>query len=369
MAAATKHRVGFAVLAVLLVALAAVGAGRGERPGLKRDLSRPSAPTGIRVTSASQTVQLAWKASTDNRRVAGYDVYVDSKQTRVTGPDLRLRGFVCGQVVPMRVVAFDRANNRSKPTKATIQIPGCWASTPGWFGGFETGNLSEWDHLFAATPDRFQVVTSNGGVVPRQGSHMARVEVRGDEPASWATGANVALVEKNSGPDGSGRLGSDTYVGFSLFLPTGFPYVPNQLMNNIAEWHGDSSDVQASVHLTIDSIIGNHYGISNPRPGFVLDLHTQPGYNPVMFRFGDLVTGRWVDFVFRTKWATDSSGIIEGWMDGIKKFSSSRKTWYSGGQISIVKPQLGYYRAKHSQTAVLFLDAYKIGTSYKSVAP
>ncbi len=88
-----------------------------------------------------------------------------------------------------------------------------------------------------------------------------------------------------------------------------------------------------------------------------------------MFRLGDLVTGRWVDFVFRTRWATDSSGIIEGWMDGVKRFSSARRTWYPDGQISYVKPQLGYYRANYSETAVLYLDAYKIGSTYESVAP
>ena len=242
-------------------------------------------------------------------------------------------------------------------------------STPGWFGGFDTGDLSQWDNIFESAPGRFRAVASDGGVRPRQGSYMARVEVRPDEPASWTAGANVAMVGKGSGPGGSGLLGADTYIGFSVFLPRGFSYVPNQLFNNIFEWHGDSNDVQASVHLTIDSIIGNHYGISNPRPGFVVDLHTETGYKPVMFRLGDLVTGRWLDFVIRTKWATDGSGVIAGWMDGVKKFSSSRKTWYSGGQISMVKPQLGYYRANYSRPAILYVDAFKIGTSYASVAP
>ncbi|MBA3375303.1 MAG: heparin lyase I family protein [Actinobacteria bacterium] len=328
------------VSAAVLLALPTAGAAGGVGRGSTHDVLPPSAPAGIRVTASSKTVLLTWTPSADNLRVAGYDVYLGSLRERVRVPTLRVRGFACGQRVAGRVVAFDRAHNRSKTARATIQIPGCSLSTPGWFGGFDTGDISQWDSVFTAAPDRFRAVTSDGGVIPRQASHMARVEVRPNEAASWTTGANVSMVEKTYAPAGSGRLGDDTFVGFSVFLPNGFPY-PNQLMNNIFEWHGDSNEVQASVHLTIDGIVGKHYGISNRRPGFVLDLHTEAGYNPVMFRFGDLVTGRWVDFVVRTKWATDGSGIIEGWMDGVKKFSSSRPTWYSDGSISRVKPELG----------------------------
>ncbi|MBA3374995.1 MAG: heparin lyase I family protein [Actinobacteria bacterium] len=370
LAAALKCSAAFVVVsAAVLVPLVAVGAAGGAPSGPTRDTSPPSAPAGIRVTSSSRTALFAWKPSADNVGVAGYHVYLGSQRARVRAPALRVRNLACGRVVAMRIVAFDGAQNRSKPASATIQIPGCSKSTPGWFGGFDTGDTSQWDYIHSFVPDRFRVLASDGAVTPRQGSYMARVEVRNNEPASWTSGANVSLAEKTDAPAGSGRLGDDTYVGFSVLLPIGFPYVPSHLMNNIFEWHGDSNDVQASVHLTIDGSIGKHYGISNPRPGFVLDLHTEAGYNPAMFRFGDLITGRWVDFVIRTKWATDGSGVIEGWMNGVKRFSSSRKTWYSGGQISRVKPQLGYYRLNYSQTAILYVDAFKIGRSYESVAP
>ena len=387
----TRSRAACLVLgAVLVVVFASTGLAGGEvtsaQPGTAQPSSaarqaalaassalaapkRPTVPTGLRVRSSAGSTLIAWEPSVARRGVVGYDVYLDSRRTRTRAPALQVRGLACGRVVPARVVAIDAAGTRSTPMRATIQVPGCSTSRPGWVGGFETGDLSQWDFLHAASSDRFRVVTSDAGITPRHGSHMARAEVRGNEPASWSAATNVALIEKNSGPDGSGQLGADTYVGFSVLLPKGFPYVPNHLANNIAEWHGNSNAVQASVHLTIDSLIGNHFGISNPRPGFVLDLHTESGYRPAMFRFGDLVTGRWVDFVFRTRWATDSTGIVEGWMDGVKRFSSSRRTWYAGGQITNVKPQLGYYRANYSETAVLYLDAYKIGSSYESVAP
>jgi hypothetical protein len=238
-----------------------------------------------------------------------------------------------------------------------------------WSGDFETGDDSQWDFVHRFAAERFSVVESDARVVPRSGSHMARVEVRYNEPASWTAGANASLAEKDSGLAGLGELGADSYVGFSVFLPDGFPAVPSQFANNIFEWHGDSNDVQASVHLLIDTFYGKHNGIVNTSPGFVLDLHTEPGYHPVMFRFGNLVTGRWVDFVVRVKWTTDSSGMVEGWMDGVRKFTSSRPTWYSGNQIRNVKPQLGYYRANYSRTAVLYVDAFRLGRSYDAVVP
>jgi hypothetical protein len=81
-----------------------------------------------------------------------------------------------------------------------------------------------------------------------------------------------------------------------------------------------------------------------------------------------MVTGRWVDFVFRVKWH-QNDGIVEVWMDGEKKVSATGiNTWYSSGQ-SRVKPQLGLYRPTYSQTALFYLDAFKIGSSYDSVRP
>jgi hypothetical protein len=314
---------------------------------------------------------LVWTRSNDNTGVVGYEVDVGGRRARVTSSTASLRGIRCGKQVTVRVVAVDRALNRSRRASTDIRVPGCAQSAPGWFGGFDTGDTSQWDYIHRFAPERFRVVNADGAVRPRQGAYMARVEVRGGEPTTWTSGANASLIEKTAAPDDSGRLGADTYVGFSVFLPKGFDYAPNDLFNNIFAWHGDTSDVQASVHLTIDSIIGRagNYGISNPRPGFVVDLHTQPGYHPAMFRLGDLVTGRWVDIVIHTRWAKDDTGIIEGWMDGVLRFSSRRPTWYPNGEINSVKPEIGYYRRDRPGSAVLYVDAFKIGRTYASVAP
>jgi hypothetical protein len=191
---------------------------------------------------------------------------------------------------------------------------------------------------------------------------MGRVEVR-DEASSWCgtsqPGCNVTMVQGN--PLSGGGLGQDIYTGFSVYLPTSFQPVQNQYFNNIVEWHADASMVQAPIHFFIDGFPATDL--------FSLDLHTDAsGYNPKgKWDFGPMVKGRWVDFVIRVKWARDTSGIVEGWQDGVKKFSSGPiRTW---GTQQIVYPMEGYYRIASSQTVVFYLDAFKVGTNYESVAP
>ena len=352
------------------------------------DTTPPSTPTGLAASSITQTsVALRWNASSDNVGVTGYDVYRNgTRQGSMTSTSSIQTGLSCGTSYMLGVVARDAAGNASQQAQLNAFTSSCSppppppppaspppppaspppppppppppAGTVLFDGGFDTGDTSQWSFIHEFVTERFRAVTSDG-VTPRKGSHMARVEVRYNEPASWTAGANVSLAQK----DGllNVGLGKDIYTGFSVYLPNGFAYVPNQYMNNIMEWHANAPMSQAPIHVMIDSI--------NLPVNFAVDLHTDmTGYSPKgRWSFGPLVTGRWVDFVLRVKWATDTSGIVEGWMDGVKKFSSGPiRTW--GGQ-SIVYPELGYYRANYNSTAVLYLDAFKIGTSYGSVAP
>jgi len=239
------------------------------------------------------------------------------------------------------------------------------SASPLFVGDFETGDLSQWDHSFQQAPGRFSVVASDGAVSPRQGNRMARVETRqGDDPIN--TGGNMCMVyRRHDIPGHYDAYGTDRYTGFSVYIPAGFPYVPNQRWNYIFEWHGDNAS-QAPFKIGINSIIN----AANPIASFAAELNYGSVSAPsqTRWRLGILATGRWVDFVARVKWGL-TDGIVEVWMNGVKKVSATGiKTWYTSGQ-SRVKPQLGYYRSAYSRTAVLYLDAFKIGNSYESVRP
>jgi hypothetical protein len=232
-------------------------------------------------------------------------------------------------------------------------------------GDFETGDLTQWDNSFQQLPGRFSVVASDGAVSPRQGSRMARVETRqGDDPID--TGGNICMVYRSNNIFGHYDVhGTDRYTGFSVYIPSGFPYVPNQRWNYIFEWHGDNNS-QAPFKIGINSIIS----AANPTVGFAAELNYGSVSAPsqTRWRLGNLATGRWVDFVARVKWGL-TDGIVEVWMNGVKKVSATRiQTWYPSG-LSKVQPQLGYYRAAYSRTVVLYLDAFTIGNSYESVRP
>ena len=152
--------------------------------------------------------------------------------------------------------------------------------------------------------------------------------------------------------------GADVYTGFALYLPNGFPYVPNHYANNIVEWHVDGGDGPGPDPLPARRVSERRVHAGSPHGTHRLLTDS------LEVRY--LATGRWVNFVFRVKWASDNNGIVEGWMDGEKKFSYTGRTWGSG--VSAVYPMAGYYRANHNANAVMYIDAFKVGTSYSSVA-
>jgi len=330
------------------------------------DTAAPTSPTGLAASNVTQSsLTLTWNASTDNVGVAGYDVFrYGTKMASLTSISSDQTGLACATSYWFGVEAYDAAGNRSSRARLDVSTSPCSAPPPPppapsgsvlFDGGWDTGDLSQWSGVHRFSADRFRVATSDGAITPRDGSHMARIEVRPNEPASWDSSMNVSLAQKNGLP--SVNDGSDVYLGWSLYLPPNFPYVPNHLANVMVEWHSDSATAQAPFH----------FGINGYNGQFFFDLHTaQTGYAPVgRWDIGPVITGRWVDFVVRTKWAQDSSGIMEGWMDGVKKFTFTGRTW---GAQQVVYPMAGHYRVNHNATAVLYIDALRVGTTYQSVA-
>ena len=99
MQAAKKHTAVAVVSFALLAALALVGSAGGVLP-VKRDREAPTAPTNIRVASATPTtISLAWDASKDNLGVAFYYVYIDAVRARVSGTTYTSTELQCGQSV------------------------------------------------------------------------------------------------------------------------------------------------------------------------------------------------------------------------------------------------------------------------------
>jgi chitodextrinase len=91
----------------------------------------PSTPTGVRVTSATQTgLEVGWTASTDDVGVAGYGVYVaGSKASETPDTSTGLTSLTCGTTYTVGVDAFDGAGKRSSIAQLSTATSAC-SSTP-----------------------------------------------------------------------------------------------------------------------------------------------------------------------------------------------------------------------------------------------
>jgi chitodextrinase len=95
------------------------------------DQTPPSKPTGLQASDASGSrTALTWTASTDNRRVAAYGIYVDGVRTgKTTSPSASLPRLSCGAPHLLEVDAVDAAGNRSAKAAITAS-PGDCVPTP-----------------------------------------------------------------------------------------------------------------------------------------------------------------------------------------------------------------------------------------------
>jgi chitodextrinase len=344
------------------------------------DTTPPSTPTGLAASSVSQTsLTLTWNASTDNVGTTGYDIFRNgTKVASVSSTSSGQTGLACGTQYGFGVEAYDATGNRSPRAQLNATTSACPAPQPTappppppppppagqvlFNGDFDTGNESQWAGIHEYNPARFSVVASDGAVLPRQGSHMARVDIR-NEPTSWCStlSCNVTMAQGGGLP----VLGGDSYLGMSVYFPSSFPFSPSSGRWNIfGEWRGPNGagdQPQAPIHLTVD--------MNQATPRLSLDLHNNGDHAEDYIAFyGDLPRDQWVDLVVRVNWKNDATGIVEGWMNGVKKFSSGPiKT--RGDTVDFVYPMAGFYRAPFASPGVLYIDEFKVGTTLASVTP
>ncbi|MES9877844.1 MAG: ImpA family metalloprotease [Candidatus Sedimenticola sp. 1PA] len=96
---------------------ASVNAKTAEAP----DTQAPSQPTQLKATATTSTVQLNWKASSDNKGVSGYEVIKnDAVIAKVQGNGYKDAGLKASTGYSYQVRAYDAAGNRS--SAATVSV-------------------------------------------------------------------------------------------------------------------------------------------------------------------------------------------------------------------------------------------------------
>lgn len=236
------------------------------------------------------------------------------------------------------------------PAPSPAPAPAAPASGTDARRDYETGDFEQWDcGLQQKTGGRATIVTSP----VRQGRYAARIEVRaGDTNVAGSGSAGERTEALSCQQFGEGQ---EQWWAWSTMFDNGFA-ANDDPWNIFTQFH-NSGTTGSTVSFVVqrDTLKFQAFGgnLSSPdSKGWTL---------------GPKVNGRWHDFVFHVKWSSSSSvGFVEIWLDGSKVVPLTNVATLYNGQTVYLKQ--GLYRNAQSNTAVLYFDGLRRGTSYASVA-
>ncbi len=240
-----------------------------------------------------------------------------------------------------------------------------------WSGDAETGDLSQWSsasyscevdgtvyHDVEHCADRIRVVGS-----PTSGSHSRyayRFEVGDGDVSPWG-GERNEIKQRDS--DKVYPRGSERWFGYSVLLPSSFPRDDQGLRN---DWTAFSGWKTVETHGSGPAAINMQTGDDQ------LSLKHASSPSHYLWR-SPVVRDRWQRFVVRIKFDPDPNvGFVEMWKDGQlvlpKTYTSTMETY--NGYVDPTYSKIGYYRNEAiSGTSAIYIDDYKVGTSYADVVP
>ena len=235
----------------------------------------------------------------------------------------------------------------------TLVSPSLAGATIVWDGGFETGDLTQWDRV-QAIPGDITPVTSPR----RSGLWGVKVVVHPGDNTLISTGDRAELVEWTVE-----HAGTSSWWSWSTYFPSSFYTPAYSKWNVFAQWHPRYANFNPNVCFTVVN-----WGPS----GVYLEM-TARGGSPTAptersWNLGALQRSHWYDFVLRVDWYTDNAGSVRLWVDGAlvvpKTFTP---TYYTGVREVYVKE--GLYRGPFDQTSTLYEDAMRRGTSSTDFLP
>lgn len=222
------------------------------------------------------------------------------------------------------------------------------------YDGFETADLSKvWD------TDRFEpgAVQMQTNIV-RAGHGAARIVVRPKD--KFEAGINGDRdSERDELLEAKELISKENQAyefSWSMFIPPDFPIVPTRLV--IAQWkqqcpHGgicqDNSPVvairYASGELSITHQIGPH--------------------RTPLFETKEDVRGKWLDFRFQLRFATNETGRIKAWLNdkavvdyqGVNAYPETAVTGYVNPGLFYFK--MGLYRDVMAEPMTIYIDEYR----------
>ena len=329
------------------------------------DTTPPSRPTGLAVSSVAQNrLTLTWNASTDNVGVAGYDLYRNgTKMTTVTTTSASQTGrLTCGSSYMFGVVARDEVGNSSKKGQLRVSTSACALvpTIPPYFvADYANGALgAPWTTLFSQASPGFTDLTQTG---PRAGTADGRVSVAAP-PGSSEKAARFEIRDSDPGWPHDTTLdkseaSSDTLetfnkngvsVGDVRWFSTRI-YLPYNATEKFEWAHGGSNPFTTLLGL---HPAGNYWGAlglrwNSPKPKNQWATLMAYGGDFPSSKYAETIklwqlTGglgrrvmsnynRWIDLVWGMRFAPDSTGWLEVWVDGVNVYPrKNRPTMWTG---------------------------------------
>jgi len=332
-----------------------------------RDRTPPSRPTTLAVSSVIRNrLTLTWTASTDNVGVAGYDVYRNGiKMTTVTTTSASQTGrLTCGTSYMFGVVARDAAGNSSKKGRLPILTSACAGARtvpPHFVADYQNGSFgSPLTSLFSYASPGFVDLTQTGPtsgtsdgrvkVVPSpSGSgNAARFEIRDSDPG-WPVLPDLQKSETRTVPqqtfnEPGVNVGDVRWFSTRLYLPYTasekfeWAHGGSNAFTNIMDLHPDSGTAWPAFSLSMYPTTGNLnqwayfrvYGGEYPSTRYAKTINlwqlTNASGARVMSNYN-----RWIDLTWGMRFAPDSTGWLEVWVDGVNVYPrKNRPTMWTG---------------------------------------
>jgi hypothetical protein len=189
----------------------------------------------------------------------------------------------------------------------------------------------------------------------KAGSNALRLEIRKTDPQT--SGSIRSEITVDADP-----LNQDRWYGFSMYLKD---WVDDDAGEDVFQWHPDNDFGTASMALWTTGGRFTYVTSNNNSSSSATNVYTD---------IGPVLSNQWVDFVIHIRWATDTTGILQVWMNGnqvINRINSKTAAVTSYFKLGINKFGWSFQPSTVTQR-ILYFDEVRIGNAsatYNDVAP
>jgi len=185
----------------------------------------------------------------------------------------------------------------------------------------------------------------------KAGSNAVRFEVRNTD--AQTSGSVRSEVSLDSDP-----LNQVRWYGFSVYLKD---WVDDDAGESVFQWAPDGASGSSLMALLASG--GRFTYVTN-----------NGGSNNLYTDIGPVISNKWIDFVIRIKWTTDTSGLLQVWMNSNLVINRSNvKTASTTAYFKAGINKFGWVNQSSSVTQrIMYFDEARIGNAnatYNDVAP